>query len=61
MPYRIHTTMNGSALTVIVQTAKDAMLKLVELAELGHTEVLTMDLDGQFVDRARLETEVGAP
>ena len=61
MPYRIHTTMNGSALTVIVQTAKDAMRKLVELVELGHTEVRTMDLDGQFVDRARLETEVGAP
>lgn len=39
----------------------DAMLKLVELAELDHTEVLTMDLDGQLVDPARLETEVGAP
>jgi hypothetical protein len=33
MPYRIHTTMNGSALMVIVQTAKEAMSKLVELAQ----------------------------
>ena len=60
MPYRVHTNMNGSALTVIVETAKDALVKLVELVELGHTDVLTRDLDGRLVDHARLETEAAS-
>lgn len=50
MPYRIHADMNGSALSIIVETAKDALAKMAELIELGHADVLARDLDGRLVD-----------
>jgi len=50
MPYRVHANMKGSALTVIVETANDALMKMTELVELGYSDVVTRDFDGRFVD-----------
>ena len=61
MPYRIHADMRGSALTVIVETATEALAKMAELIELGCSDVVTRDLDGQLVDHARLEAEAALP
>jgi hypothetical protein len=43
MPYEIHARVNGSAFSVVVETAKDALAKLAELADLGHAEVVVRD------------------
>jgi hypothetical protein len=40
---------------VIVETAKDALAKIAELTDLGHTEIVVKDLLGEVVDRATLE------
>jgi hypothetical protein len=61
MPYRVHADMRGSALTVIVETATEALAKMRELVEIGYTDILTRDLDGRIVDKGLLETETGAP
>jgi hypothetical protein len=49
--------MKGSALSVIVETANDALVKMAELIEHGYSDVVTKDFDGRLVDHARLETE----
>jgi hypothetical protein len=61
LSYRVQADLNGSAVVILVRNAKNALLTMKELAELGYSEILTSDLDGQLVDRARLESEVGAP
>jgi hypothetical protein len=57
MPYRVHVDVKGSALSVIVETANDALVKMAELVEHGYSDVVTKDFDGRLVDHARLETE----
>jgi hypothetical protein len=47
MPFRVHANMNGSALTVIVETAKEARAKMTELVELGCADVMTRDLEAR--------------
>ena len=61
MSYRVQADLNGNAVVILVRNAKNALLTMKELAELGYSEILTSDLDGHLVDRARLESEVGAP
>jgi hypothetical protein len=43
MPYQVHAKVKGSAFSVLVETAKDALAKLAELADLGHAEVVVRD------------------
>jgi hypothetical protein len=57
MPYQIQANMHGSGFTVVVETAAAALEKMAALLELGATNVITRDLDGQLVDQARLESE----
>jgi hypothetical protein len=57
VPYRVQAATNNSAVVVIVETANEALAKMAELIELGCSDVVTRDLDGQLVDQARLETE----
>jgi hypothetical protein len=45
-------------LIVVVSTAREALTKMAELIEIGHTDVRTLDLDGRVViDNASLEAE----
>lgn len=52
--------MNGSAFSVVVETAKDALAKLTELTDLDHAEVVVRDLLGKVIDPSILETEADA-
>lgn len=61
VPYRVQATSNNSAVVVIVETATEALAKMAELIELGCSDVVTRDLDGQIVDHARLQTEAASP
>ena len=45
------------AFSVVVETAKDALAKLAELAESEHTEVAAMDLSGTLIELATLQDE----
>jgi hypothetical protein len=60
-PERLGLLEVGLSYRVQADHAKNALLTMKELAELGYSEILTSDLDGQLVDRARLESEVDAP
>jgi hypothetical protein len=62
MPYWVQAKIKGSALSVVVTTARDALAKMAELIEIGHIEVCIRDLDGRIIDNASLEVEAaGAP
>jgi hypothetical protein len=43
VPYWIHAKVKDSSFSVVVETAKDALSKVAELADLGHTEVIAKD------------------
>ena len=60
MPYRVHANVKGSALFVVVATAREALAKMAELMESGHTEVVTRDLEGRIVANGALEAEATA-
>jgi hypothetical protein len=55
VPYRVQTKLKESTSGVIVETAKQALQKIAELTDLGHTEIVVKDLLGEVVDRATLE------
>jgi hypothetical protein len=57
VPYRVQTKLKESTSGVIVETAKEALEKIAELADLGHTEIVVKDLLGQVVDMATLGGE----
>jgi hypothetical protein len=57
VPYRVQTKLNGSTSGVIVETAKQALEKIAELTDLGHTEIVVKDLLGKVVDMATLGGE----
>ena len=57
MPYWIHAKIDDSAFSVIVETAREAMAKLADLAESENTVVTTKDLFGQIIDTATLQAE----
>ena len=52
MPYWIHAKIKESAISVVVETAKDALAKLVELSESGLSEVAAKDLSGAIIGPA---------
>ena len=60
MPYRVHANIKGSAWFVVITTAREALVKMAELIELGHTKVVTCDLEGRIVTNDALEAEVTA-
>ena len=57
MPYWIHAKVKDSSFSVVVETAKDALSKLAELADSGHAEVVAKDLLGMVIDMATLRAE----
>jgi hypothetical protein len=57
MPYWIHAKIKDGAFSVVVETAKDALAKLAELAESEHTEVVAMDLSGTAIELRTLHAE----
>ena len=57
MPYWIQAKVKDGAFSVVVETAKDALAKLTELAESEHTEVAAMDLSGTLIELATLQDE----
>ena len=56
MPYLIQAKVKDGA-SVIVETARDALAKLAELAETDRIEVAATDLSGTAIDLAALQAE----
>ncbi len=46
------------AFSVILETARDALAEMAELAESDHTELVAKDLSGKVIDAAALQSEV---
>ena len=57
MPYLIQAKLKDGAFSVVVETAKDALVKLAELAETDRIEVAATDLSGTVIDLATLQAE----
>ena len=57
MPYWIHSKIKGSAVSIVVETAKDALAKLAELTESGHTDVVARDLSGAVIGLTALHAK----
>ena len=57
MPYLIQAKLKDGAFSVVVETAKDALAKLAELAETDRIEVATTDFSGTIIDLATLQAE----
>jgi hypothetical protein len=57
MPYWIHAKIKDSAFSVIVETAKEAVAKLADLADTENMEVTAKDLLGKVIDMATLQAE----
>ena len=57
MPYWIHAKIKEGAFSVVVETAVDALAKLAELTEAGHSEVLAKDLSGAIIGLTTLQAE----
>jgi hypothetical protein len=57
VPYRVQTKFKESTSGVVVETAKEALEKIAELTDLGHTEIVVKDLLGKVVDMATLGGE----
>ena len=57
MPYWIYAKIKGSAVSVVVETAKDALTKMEELSISDHVEVLAKDLSGKIFDLAALKAK----
>ena len=57
MPYLIQAKLKDGGFSVVVETAKDALVKLAELAETDRIEVAATDLSGTVIDLATLQAE----
>ena len=57
MPYLIQAKLKDGAFSVVVETAKEALVKLAELAETDRIEVAATDLSGTVIDLATLQAE----
>ena len=57
MPYWIEAKIKESAFSVVVETAKDALAKLAELTEDGHSEVAAKDVSGAIIGLRTLQAE----
>lgn len=60
VPYRVQANIKESAIVIIVATAREALAKMAELMESGHTKVVTRDLEGRIVANGALEAEATA-
>jgi hypothetical protein len=56
MPYHVHTRTGAGALGVIVETAREALVKAAAFLKEGHREVTFKDLLGNVLDRAVVVT-----
>ena len=57
MPYWIQARVKDGGFSVVVETAKDALAKLAELAETDRIEVAATDFSGTVIDLATLQAE----
>jgi hypothetical protein len=57
MPCWIHVKIKESAFAVVVETAKDALAKLAELTEVGHSEIAARDMSGAMIGLTTLQAE----
>ena len=56
MPYHVHTHFGAGTLSVIVETAREALAKAAEFFEDGYRDVIFKDLLGNVLDRAVVVT-----
>jgi hypothetical protein len=59
MPYEVRAKAGESAFSVVVETAREALKKIDELLDLGHTDILVRDWTGKILDPGALEAEAG--
>ena len=57
MSFRVQADLNGSGVAIVVANARNALIVIKELVDLGYSDVVTTDFEGRIVNRARLETE----
>jgi hypothetical protein len=57
MPYWIRAKVKDGGFSVVVETAKEALAKLAELAETDRIEVAATDFSGTVIDLAKLQAE----
>jgi hypothetical protein len=57
MPYHVYTRSGVSAVGVIVETAREALVKAAAFLEEGHQQVIFKDLLGNVLDRAVVVTK----
>jgi hypothetical protein len=60
MSYRVQADLNGSGVVIVVGIARNALIAIRELVDLGYSHVVTTDFEGRIVNRARLETEAAS-
>ena len=59
MPYEVRAKAGESAFSVVVETAREALKKIDELLDLGHTDILVRDWAGKILDPGAHEAEAG--
>jgi hypothetical protein len=57
MPYWIQAKVKDGAFSFFFETAKDALAKLAELAEMDRIEAAATDLSGTVIELATLQAE----
>jgi hypothetical protein len=60
MPYWINAKIKEGAFSVVVETAKDALAKLAELSEAGHSDVTAKDMAGTLIGLSTLQSDAEA-
>jgi hypothetical protein len=60
MSFRVQADLNGSGAAIVVANARNALIVIKELVDLGYSDVVTTDFEGRIVNRARLETEAAS-
>ncbi len=56
MSYKVQTRSGTSAFSIIVETASEAIEKMVTLRDEGHTNVIIKDMAGKIVDLDMLKS-----
>jgi hypothetical protein len=60
MSYRVQADLNGSGVVIVVGIARNALIAIEELVDLGYSDVVTTDFEGRIVNRAWLEIEAAS-
>jgi hypothetical protein len=60
MFYRVQADLNGSGVVIVVGNARNALITIKELVDLGYSDVVTTDFEGRIVKRTWLETEAAS-